>query len=76
MRGDVIEKNTAQRKVPQVLVRGDLDAADLREIGLVGPAEEARQAAGPVLKLARPLEVFEPLVQRFVEADHHGRGPF
>src|ERR1700734_3852160 len=58
----------------EIFPGADLDAADLREVGLVGPAEKAGQAAGPVLKLAGAVEVLDALVERFIEADHHGRG--
>src|SRR5882757_11303562 len=38
---DVVEVDPAQRQVAQVLGGADLDAADLREVGLVSPAEKA-----------------------------------
>src|SRR5689334_545285 len=42
---DVVEVNAGEREVAEVLLRGDLDAAELGEPGLVGPAEETRESA-------------------------------
>src|SRR5271163_2496 len=58
--------------MPEVFVGSNLNPADLREIWLVGPAKEAGQALGLVLEGSGALQMFEPLVQRFIEAYHHG----
>ena len=42
--GDVVEVNAAEGEVAEVLAGGDLDAAELGEVGLEGPAEEAGEA--------------------------------
>src|SRR5271170_1323358 len=58
--------------MPEVFVGSNLNPADLREIWLVGPAKEAGQALGLVLEGSGALQMFEPLVKRFIEAYHHG----
>jgi len=60
--------------VAEVLGGGDFDAADLGEVGFVGPAEEAGEAVGFVLKFAGAVEVFDALFDGFIEADDHGGG--
>ncbi len=40
-------------------------------LGLERPADERREAAGLVLQLPQPLQVLDPLGQRFDVAEHH-----
>ena len=42
---DVVEVNAGEGEVAKVLLRGDLDAAELGEEGLVRPTEETSEAA-------------------------------
>src|ERR1039458_1154518 len=84
--GDVVEVNAAEGEVAEVLGGGDLDAAELGEVRLVGPAEEAgeravRAAGGDerggnegVLEGSCAFEVLDALFDGFVEADDHGGG--
>ena len=73
---NVVEINAGEREVAQVFLRCDLDATELREVGLEGPAEEALQATAEctdfVLKGAGAFEMLDALVERLVEADDHG----
>src|SRR6185437_6169873 len=53
-------------------------SAERGAIGLVGPAQKAGQAAAEVgdlvLETAGAVEVLEPLVEGFIEANDHGGG--
>src|SRR5580692_10359033 len=54
--GNVIKVNAAQSEVAEVFASGDLDAAELREVWFVSPAQEAGEAAGFVLELPGAIE--------------------
>ena len=41
-------------------------------VGLEGPADEGREAAGLVLQLPQPVQMLDPFRQRLDVAEHHG----
>ena len=58
---EVVEHEPRDRQRAQVIDAGRLGAAELGVLRLVAPCDEGGEAAGLVLKIAQPKQMFEPL---------------
>jgi hypothetical protein len=71
--GEVVEVQPRDGICFEIFVSaGGRDVGHIGVLGLESPADECREPAGFVLQLAQPLEVFDPLGERFDVAEHHG----
>lgn len=66
---DVIQINSGQSKMAQVLFRSYLFAAQLVVVRFISPAEEAEDfSVNIILEVSQALQMFQPFIKTFVEA--------
>ena len=68
---EIIEKDPGQRLGPQILLGTHGRREQPGVFILKRPADEGGEAVGPILQLAEPIQMFDPIRDRFDVAKHH-----